>query len=102
MSVCVLSHVQLFATLRTVAHQLLCPWDSPGKEYWSGLPVPSPEDLPHQECTPVSSTAGGFFRAIMMILQVPAYIQTHQTYTLKYLQFSCILIITQLKCLKIN
>ena len=85
MSACVLSRVQLFATLRTVACQLLCPWDSPGKEYWSGLPFLSPGDLPHQECTHVSSTAGGFFRAIMMILWVPAYIQTHQTYTLKYL-----------------
>ena len=31
---CMLSHfscVQLFATLWTVACQLLCPWDSPGK-----------------------------------------------------------------------
>ena len=25
--------------------RLLCPWDSPGQGYWSGLPVPSPEDL---------------------------------------------------------
>ena len=25
------SRVQLFATLWTVAHQALCPWDSPGK-----------------------------------------------------------------------
>ena len=26
--------------------RLLCPWDSPGQEYWRGLPFPSPEDLP--------------------------------------------------------
>ena len=26
------SHVQLFLTLKTVAHQLFCPWDSPGKD----------------------------------------------------------------------
>ena len=26
-----LSHVQLFVTPWTAAHQLLCPWDSPGK-----------------------------------------------------------------------
>ena len=25
------SHVQLFAILWTLAHRLLCPWDSPGK-----------------------------------------------------------------------
>ena len=32
--VCVLSYfsrVQLFVTLWTIAHQVLCPWDSPGK-----------------------------------------------------------------------
>ena len=23
-----------------------CPWNSPGKEYWSGLPCPFPGDLP--------------------------------------------------------
>ena len=27
--------------------RLLCPWDSPWQEYWSGLPFPSPEDLPN-------------------------------------------------------
>ena len=26
------SRVQLFLTLRTIAHQLFCPWDSPGKD----------------------------------------------------------------------
>ena len=26
-----LSHVQLFVTPGTIAHQLLCPWNSPGK-----------------------------------------------------------------------
>ena len=26
----------------TAAHQAPCPWDSPGQEYWSGLPFPSP------------------------------------------------------------
>ena len=34
MLVCMLScysHVQLFLTLWTVTHQLLCPWDCPGK-----------------------------------------------------------------------
>ena len=40
------SHVQLFATLWTIVHRLLCPWDSPRQEYWSGLPFPSPGDFP--------------------------------------------------------
>ena len=32
------------------------------KEYWSGLPFPSPGDLPDPEIEPVSpALAGGFF-----------------------------------------
>ena len=47
-----LSHVQLFVTPRTIAHQApLCDQASPSmefsrQEYWSGLPFPSPGDLP--------------------------------------------------------
>ena len=61
--VCVLSCVQLFATSWTVACKSL----SKGflrQEYWSGLPFPSPEDLPKpriESASPVS--AGGFFTA---------------------------------------
>ena len=46
---CVLScfsHIQLFETLQTIVHRLLCPWDSPRQEYWSGLPFSSPGDFP--------------------------------------------------------
>ena len=41
-SCCVLSHVQLFATPWTVAHQ--APWSMgfSRQEYWSGLPFISP------------------------------------------------------------
>ena len=48
------SRVQLFATLWTVAHQA-CP--SMGffrQEYWSGLPFPSPGDLPNAGIEPTS------------------------------------------------
>ena len=42
-----------------------CPWDSPGQEYWSGLPCPPPGNLPNPEIKPASLTsptlAGGFF-----------------------------------------
>ena len=31
---------------RLSATRLLCPWDFPGKKYWSGLPFPAPGDLP--------------------------------------------------------
>ena len=41
--------------------RLLCSWDSPGK-YWSGLPFPSPRDLPNSGFKSESSVlAGGFF-----------------------------------------
>ena len=35
-----------FATPSTVARQAPLSMDSPGKEYWSGLPFPPPGDLP--------------------------------------------------------
>ena len=41
-----LSHVQLFATPWTVAHQTPLSMEFPRQEYWSGLPFPSPGDLP--------------------------------------------------------
>ena len=46
---CVLSHfshVQLFATLWTVAHQTPLSMGLLRQEYWSGLPFPSPRNLP--------------------------------------------------------
>ena len=51
LSVCVcmcesLSRVQLFVTPRTVAHQASLSMEFSRQEYWSGLPFPSPEDLP--------------------------------------------------------
>ena len=41
-----LSCVQLFATPRTVAHQAPLSMRFCRQEYWSGLPFPSPGDLP--------------------------------------------------------
>ena len=40
-----LSHVQLFVTPWTVAHQALLSVEFSRQEYWSGLPFPSPGDL---------------------------------------------------------
>ena len=50
-----LSHVQLFATPWTVAYQ--APWSMgfSRQEYWSGLPFPSPGDLPNPGIKPGSS-----------------------------------------------
>ena len=41
------SHVQLFATPWTVAHQASLSMGFSRQEYWSGLPFPSPGDLPN-------------------------------------------------------
>ena len=41
-----LSHVQLFVTPWTVAHQALLSMDFFRQEYWNGWPFPPPEDLP--------------------------------------------------------
>ena len=41
-----LSHVRLFVTLWTVAHQAPPSMEFSRQEYWSGLPFPSPGDLP--------------------------------------------------------
>ena len=42
-----LSRVQLFATLWTVARQAPLSVGFSRQEYWSGLPFPSPGDLPN-------------------------------------------------------
>ena len=44
--ICVLSHVQLFETRWTVAHQAPLCMECSTQEYWSGLPFPTPRDLP--------------------------------------------------------
>ena len=44
---CVLSHVWLFATAWTGAHQAPLSMGFSRQEYWSGLPYPSPGDLPN-------------------------------------------------------
>ena len=51
---CVLSHVWLFATLWLIAHQAPLSMEFSRQEYWSGLPFPSPGDLPHPGIEPTS------------------------------------------------
>ena len=53
---------QLFVTPWTVAHQAPLSVEFSRQEYWSGLPFPSPEDLPDPGIEPMSpALAGGFF-----------------------------------------
>ena len=48
------SHVQLLATLGTVACQAPLSLGFSRPEYWSGLPRPPPGDLPDQGLNPIS------------------------------------------------
>ena len=57
--VCMLSHVQLFVTPRTVAHEAPLSVKFPRQEYW--LPFFSPGDLPDPGIESVSCLAGRFF-----------------------------------------
>ena len=50
------------ATLWTVAHQSPLSIEFSSKEYWRGLPFPSPKDLPNSEIKLISRVlAGGCF-----------------------------------------
>ena len=49
-----LSHVRLFRTPWTVAHQAPLSMGFSRQEYWSGLPFPSPGELPDPGTEPVS------------------------------------------------
>ena len=51
-----LSHVWLFATRWTVAYQASLSMGFSRQEYWSGLPFPSPGDLPDPGIEPGSPT----------------------------------------------
>ena len=64
-SVQLISHVLLFATLWTIAHQAPLFMEFSRQEYWSGLSSPTPGDLPDpgiKLASPVSpALAGRFF-----------------------------------------
>ena len=54
-----------FLTPWTVAFQASLFMELPKQEYWSGLPFPTPEDLPNPQMEPISlaspALAGGLF-----------------------------------------
>ena len=54
MKVKLLSHVQIFATPWSVAYQAPPSMGFSREEYWSGLPFPSPGDLPDPGIEPGS------------------------------------------------
>ena len=57
-----LSQVRIFVSPWTTPHQSSLPMGFPRREYWSGLPFPSPGDLPRPGINLTSlALAGGFF-----------------------------------------
>ena len=86
-NVCVLSHfsrVWLFVTPWTVAHQAPLSMRFSRQEYWSGLPFPSPGDLPDPGIEPASLTsptlAGRFFTNCATWESCRRNITTYYTY----------------------
>ena len=61
--VCVLSHVQLFATPRTVVRQAPLSMGFSRQEYWNRLPFLPPGDIPDPGIEPTSYISGRFFTA---------------------------------------
>ena len=55
---CVLSYAQLFVSLWTVVCQGPLSMGFPRQEYWSGLPFPTPGDLPNSGIEPCISYIG--------------------------------------------
>ena len=57
----VVSRVRHFVTLWTVTHQAPLSMGFSRQDYWSGLPFPSPRDLPHPDIKPASPALTGRF-----------------------------------------
>ena len=65
-----LSRVQLFATPWTVAYQAPQSMEFSRREYWSGLPFPSPGDLPDPEIKPGSPALQADAEELMRVANV--------------------------------
>ena len=62
MEICLsLSHIQIFATPRTVAHQAPLSVGFSRQEYWGGLPLPLQGIFPTPELNPCLLLGGRFF-----------------------------------------
>ena len=74
-----LSHVQVFATLGTVACQGPLSMEFSKQEYWISLTLPPPRDLPDPRIGPIFPLAGGF-----LITEPPGKPPETHMYTLLY------------------
>ena len=73
-----LSHVRLFATLCTAGLQAPLSMEFSRQEYWSGLPFPSPGDLPDLEIEPKpESTFTSYFPSQMTNLNWAKWVQNN-------------------------
>ena len=61
------SHVWLFATLWTIAHQAPLRWGFSRQEQWSGLPCPPPGDLPNPGIEPYVSCIGRWVGSLPLV-----------------------------------
>ena len=79
-----LSHVQLFATPWTVALQTPLSMGLSQQENWSGLPFPSPEDLPNSGIKFTSTAAGRLFPYQWATWEAPGrpYIQWQMSFVI--------------------
>ena len=68
---CCFSRVQLFETPQTVAHQAPLSMGFSRQEYWSGLPFPSPGDLPDPGVEPVSPALQAYSLILSQLGQWP-------------------------------
>ena len=58
---CMLSCIRLFVTPWTVAHQAPLSMKFPRQECWSGLPFPTPGDIPDPGIKPASPALAGSY-----------------------------------------
>ena len=76
-SACVLSHIQLFATPWTLAHQPPLSMGFPKQEYWSGLPFLTPGGLPNSGIKAASPALAGRFLTTIFSNVFTSYFPAH-------------------------
>ena len=94
-----LIHVQLFAAPWTVAHQAPLPMEFSGQEYWSGMPLHPPGDLPDPGIEPASLESSALAGRIFTI-SATCIIKKYQFLKLrnKEVTFSLIVLHSAAKC----
>ena len=99
------SHGQLFTSLQTVTRLAPLSMEFSRKEYWSGLPCPSPGDLLDPGIKPTSlvspTLAGGFFHT-SATWEVHKYVYMHARSIKLFLSIFVVFLATQKFILQVN